>query len=139
MMEMINEKFKDQYDYFYLPRDIKTKCAVGFAFINFLSPLYILDFFLEFNCIKWADKIEKCNSTKYCQITYANMQGIEEIRKEYSDKTIMKKNQLDFIPQFFLDIQADADDLIEIEEKYKNNSEHINYYNNKLKTFEVIK
>ena len=24
MLELINEKFNDQYDYFYLPKDIKT-------------------------------------------------------------------------------------------------------------------
>lgn len=139
MMDMVNEKFKDQYDYFYLPKDVKTQCGVGYAFINFLSPLFILDFFLEFNCIKWSDKLEKCNSTKYCEITYANMQGIEEIRKEYSDKNVMKKMEEDLKPQFFENLVVDPDDLTEIEEKYKNNSEHYNFYTNKLKTFEIIK
>ena len=33
--------------------------------------IYILDFFLEFNGIKWSEKVEKCNSNKYCEITYA--------------------------------------------------------------------
>jgi hypothetical protein len=93
MMDLINEKYKDQYDYFYLPKDLKTQCGVGFAFINFIHPLYILDFFLEYNCIKWSEKIEKCNSTKYCQITYANVQGIEEITNELSDKNVMKKTE----------------------------------------------
>lgn len=80
MMEMINDKFKDCYDYFYLPKDLKTQQGVGYAFINFLSPLYILEFFLEFNCIKWSDKLENSKSNKYCEITYANMQGIHEIK-----------------------------------------------------------
>lgn len=73
MLEIVNEKFEGQYDYFYLPKDVKTQCGVGFAFINMIHPYYILDFFLELNCMKWSDKIEKCNSNKYCEITYANV------------------------------------------------------------------
>lgn len=73
MLDIINQKFKDQYDYFYLPKDLKTQCGVGFAFINMSSSLFILDFLFEFNCIKWSDKIEKCNSNKHCEITYANV------------------------------------------------------------------
>lgn len=131
-MDLINEKYKDQYDYFYLPKDLKTQCGVGFAFINFIHPLYILDFFLEYNCIKWSEKIEKCNSTKYCQITYANVQGIEEITNELSDKNVMKKTEDNMKPQFFENLHVDQDDLVEIEHKFKNNTEHINFYVNKL-------
>lgn len=101
MMDLFNEKFKDQYNYFYLPKDLKTQCGQGFAFINFLDSIFILDFYLEFNCIKWSDKIEKCNSNKYCQITYANVQGIEDIKAELSDKNIMKKTEGNVRPQFF--------------------------------------
>ena len=100
MLVLINEKFTDQYDYFYLPKDIKTQCGVGFAFINMIHPLFILDFFLEFNCIKWSEKIPKCNSNKYCEITYANVQGIDEIKLELSDKNIMKKQDTDHKPKF---------------------------------------
>lgn len=60
MLEIINLKFKDTYDYFYLPQDVKTRCGVGFAFINFIHPFYILEFYLEFNQIKWSDTIPKC-------------------------------------------------------------------------------
>ena len=66
-----------------------------------IHPLYILDFFLEFNCIKWSEKIEKCNSNKYCEITYANVQGINEIKAELSDKNIMKKTEGNMRPMFF--------------------------------------
>ena len=66
-----------------------------------VHPLYILDFYLEFNGIKWSDKISKCKSNKYCQITYANVQGIEEIKAELMDKNIMKKNEDSIRPKFF--------------------------------------
>lgn len=48
--------------------------------------------------------ITKCNSTKYCEITYANMQGIEEIKKEYLDKNVMKKTESSVKPQFYDDL-----------------------------------
>jgi len=98
MLDLLNQKFKGQFDYFYLPKDQKTQCGVGYAFINFLSPVFILDFYLEFHSIKWSEVLPKCKSTKYCEITYANMQGINEIKNEYSDKNVMKKTDKDVKP-----------------------------------------
>ena len=72
-----------------------------------VHPLYILDFYLEFNGIKWSDKIEKCKSNKYCQITYANVQGIEEIKAELMDTNIMKKNEDSIRPKFFENNEPD--------------------------------
>lgn len=48
MLSLIDEQFDGAYDYFYLPMDLKTQCSVGFAFINFVHPVFILRFFLEF-------------------------------------------------------------------------------------------
>lgn len=45
---------------------------MGYAFINFANPLYILPFYENFNAKKW----EKSNSGKICQITYARIQGL---------------------------------------------------------------
>ena len=78
--------------------DLKTQCSVGFAFINMLHPLYILDFYLDFNFMKWSDVVPYCNSNKNAEILYANMQGIDEIKKELRDKNIMKKNDCNIKP-----------------------------------------
>ena len=59
---MFDEKFQGTYDYFYLPIDRKTKQGIGFCFVNMVDAIFILDFYLEFNCIKWSDKVPRCNS-----------------------------------------------------------------------------
>ena len=72
-----------------------------------LNSIFILEFYLEFNCIKWSEKIEKCKSNKHCLITYANVQGINDIKAELLDKNIMKKTDEKNKPQFFEDFQID--------------------------------
>ena len=111
MVELISSKFGGKIDYFYLPKDLKTQCGVGYAFINFLHPLLILDFYLEFHSMKWSDVILKCNSTKYCEITYAKMQGIDEIRQEYHEKNVNKKTEPSVKPIFYENLIASDSDL----------------------------
>ena len=118
MMALINVQFENHYNYFYLPKDLKTQCGVGFAFINMTDAIYILDFFLEFNGIKWSEKVEKCNSNKYCEITYANVQGLDEIKLELSDKNIMKKTEGSIKPQFFEERKADQEQIKQILHEY---------------------
>ena len=125
LLELVNENFEAQFDYFYLPKDNKTQCGVGFAFINFVDALYIVEFFLQFNCIKWSDKIQKCNSNKYCDITYANVQGLEEIKNELADKNIMKKIEGTKGPQFYDNVKPDQQVLESIKRKYLENPQLI--------------
>jgi hypothetical protein len=41
----INIRFANTYDVFYLPIDYTNNCNLGFAFINFIHPFYIIDFY----------------------------------------------------------------------------------------------
>ena len=98
MLKLLDKNFKGRYDFFYLPMDLKTKYNVGFAFINMLHPLFILDFYLEFNAMKWNETVPLCNSQKHCEVVYANMQGLAEIKRELQDKNIMKKHDANIKP-----------------------------------------
>eukprot|EP00826_Nyctotherus_ovalis_P021005 TRINITY_DN1669_c0_g1_i3.p1 TRINITY_DN1669_c0_g1~~TRINITY_DN1669_c0_g1_i3.p1 ORF type:complete len:351 (+),score=83.56 TRINITY_DN1669_c0_g1_i3:495-1547(+) len=79
LLKKINKKFKDLYDFFYLPIDFKNKCNVGYAFINFTNSFYILQFFEAFNASKW----EKFKSEKICQLAYARIQGTQALMAHF--------------------------------------------------------
>lgn len=69
LRQKINEKFEGKYDFFYLPIDLKNKCNVGYAFINFIDYESIEQFYDEFHLKKWP----KFNSDKICEISYARL------------------------------------------------------------------
>ncbi|KAK1302676.1 Protein MEI2-like 2 [Acorus calamus] len=71
LLTAIDEHHRGTYDFLYLPIDFKNKCNVGYAFINMVSPLYIVPFYQAFNGKKW----EKFNSEKVASLAYARIQG----------------------------------------------------------------
>ncbi len=128
MLELIDQHFDGKYDYFYLPMDLKTQCSVGFAFINFIDHSFILDFYLEFQYMKWSEKIPNCNSNKHVEIVYANMQGIDEIRKELLNKNIMKKNDNSIKPIIIDQLQPQPSQLQDVQYKYFQDTQFIESY-----------
>jgi len=90
LLKKIDVNHKRLYDFFYLPIDFKNKCNVGYAFINFISPIYILKFYEEFNAHKW----EKFNSEKVCQISYGRIQGKTALMQHFqSSSTICQQDK----------------------------------------------
>ena len=71
VLEEINVKFNGCYDFFYLPIDFKNKCNMGYAFINFVHAIFIVDFFMQLDSQKWPT----FNSDKICKIRYGRIQG----------------------------------------------------------------
>ena len=65
----MNDNHLGKYDFLYLPIDFINQANVGYAFINFVHPLFILDFFREFNNRKWL----RYNSNKICDIRYGRI------------------------------------------------------------------
>lgn len=68
------KEYNMKYDFFYLPIDFNSGANVGYAFINFFHPLFIIDFFNDFMSRDWS----KFKSKKKCDIKYANIQGKEK-------------------------------------------------------------
>lgn len=65
---------------------------MGYAFINFAHPIYIVDFFLEFQSVEWSRWASDCNSAKVSKLAFANIQGKQQLISHHIDKNIMKKN-----------------------------------------------
>ena len=60
------------YDLFYLPMSYYNTRNFGYAFLNFIDPLCIIEFYNKFQKIKWK------KNNKGCQVTYAKYQGKNE-------------------------------------------------------------
>lgn len=88
--EEINKFFFHTYDIFYLPIDYVKRSNLGYCFINFLNPLYIILFYDLYFRKKW----ENYNGDKICDLSYAKYQGREELIQHYSKgKTLTEKDK----------------------------------------------
>jgi len=85
LLEAIDKDFHGKYDFFYLPIDFKNKCNVGYAFLNFLSPLGIIQFHALFSERKW----ELFNSSKVCEVTYGRIQGRSALIRHFQASSVM--------------------------------------------------
>ena len=64
------------YDFIFFPTNKKTKKAQGCAYINFVNPLHIINFFKKYKKKVFAGQ------NKVCDIKYADFKTKEEIQKE---------------------------------------------------------
>ena len=87
LMEIINKKFENLFNFFYLPIDFIKKENAGYAFINFKNSKNIVDFYIEFNEKPWPF----CPIRK-CFISYARIQGFRAITQHFSSSNIMLVN-----------------------------------------------
>lgn len=81
----IDVNHKKKYDFFYLPIDFKNKCNVGYAFINFIDSIDILNFYREFSDRKW----NKFNSEKICEVRYGRIQGKASLINHFRNSSVM--------------------------------------------------
>lgn len=89
LLETIDRRHSDQYDFFYLPIDLKNGCNVGYAFINFIAPVYIIEFYHQFNSKSW----ECFNSDKICKLTYGRIQGKQALENNFANMNALDVSQ----------------------------------------------
>ena len=113
------------YDLFYLPMNYSNTRNLGYAFINFVDPICIIDFIHRFNGIK----LKSNNCHKECQITFAKYQGRKEIIEHlfnFSGEgkkpflfTINKMKLIIRVPKkYYEEIKKYRDDIINFLEVY---------------------
>lgn len=88
LLSALEENHRGHFDFMYLPIDFKNKCNVGYAFINFTKPQYIICFYEEFHGRKWG----KFNSEKVCEITYARIQGKQQLINHFQNSSLMNED-----------------------------------------------
>lgn len=87
LLKRIDRLHKGRYDFFYLPLDLNNGCNIGYAFINFVDPVYIVPFFLDMNNQSW----ENFNSEKICQIAFGRIQGKHHLMDNVSKQSETRK------------------------------------------------
>jgi hypothetical protein len=92
LLRLVDLRFKDKYDFFYLPIDYKHRCNVGYAFINFYEQFRkeaVVEFFQLFNEKRW----DKFNSEKVCKISYARLQGQDALLEHFKSSSVMQQHK----------------------------------------------
>jgi len=87
LLEEINIEFKGKFDFFYLPMDYDNQCNLGYAFVNFVDPLHVLQFYSQYKSRKW----KKYKSHKECDLSYAKFQGKTELTCHLEKSCLMNK------------------------------------------------
>lgn len=85
LLQSVDDTHQGLYDFFYLPIDFKNQCNVGYSFINFIEPISIVSFYMKFHNKKW----DKFNSEKVCEITYARIQGKDNLISHFQNSSLM--------------------------------------------------
>lgn len=85
LKNIIDESSWGKYDFMYLRIDFANDCNVGYAFINFVDPLDIIDFVnargnQRWNCFK---------SDKVAEISYATIQGKDCLVQKFRNSSVM--------------------------------------------------
>ncbi|KAA3478635.1 protein terminal ear1-like protein [Gossypium australe] len=71
---------KSEYDFLYLPMDFGFHLNLGFAFVNFTSPVAALRFYKDFNNREWSSRLGR---KKICEISVAKFQGKDALKENF--------------------------------------------------------
>ncbi len=132
LLNQIDETHKGQYDFFYLPIDFQNKCNVGYAFINFIAPIFIPGFYERFNGRRWekfsSEKVRvlifECFELKkpqICKLTYARIQGKQALQQHFQSSSIMNQQNKKVKPLILTVLAPSAAALTEYEKSVKQN------------------
>lgn len=88
-MHVDQKGFSGRYDFFYLPRDVKFRANLGYAFINFLTPEDASRFEQDMNGYRFNGS----GSTKACAIVPAHVQGLVNNLAAFKRTEVMRSSR----------------------------------------------
>lgn len=89
LVQQLNEDFRGEFDFVYLPIDFKNGCNVGYGFINFRTPELCGNFVGLFDGVDVRKCLPGLNSRKVVQVTLARVQGLEENVRRLRSSPVM--------------------------------------------------
>lgn len=92
MQHMDQNGFSNRYDFFYLPKDVKFRANLGYAFINFLTP----DDASAFAQTMGGYRFNGSGSTKECVIVPAHVQGLVNNLAAFKRTEVMRSSRKPF-------------------------------------------
>ncbi|KAI0405343.1 RNA recognition motif 2-domain-containing protein [Xylaria palmicola] len=110
---IVDDSSWGKYDFMYLRIDFANDCNVGYAFINFVDPLDIIDFVSargnqRWNCFK---------SDKVAEISYATIQGKDCLVQKFRNSSVMLE-AAHYRPKLYYTLNGPCPDLVGQEEAF---------------------
>lgn len=96
LKQIVDETSLGRYDFMYLRIDFANNCNVGYAFINFEDPIWILDFVTARAGRRW----NRYNSDKVAEVSYATIQGRDCLIQKFRNSSVMLEHK-SFRPKLF--------------------------------------
>ena len=88
LLSELNVRHQGRFDFLYLPIDFSNNANVGYAFVNFVHPLFIIDLYKEFMGRDWP----KYRSQKKCDIKYARLQGFNKLMDHFKHSSVLNQD-----------------------------------------------
>lgn len=85
LKEIVDETSAGKYDFMYLRIDFANNCNVGYAFINFEDPYFIIAFVEARAGFRW----NRFNSDKVAEVSYATIQGKDCLVQKFRNSSVM--------------------------------------------------
>lgn len=79
MLDLIRPQNKHRINFFYVPRDKQNSANLGYCFVNFNHPLFILDFFDQFEGKDWPLQ----RSSKIARLFYGRHGTLSELKQHF--------------------------------------------------------
>lgn len=113
LKDIIDQSSGGKYDFMYLRIDFNNGCNVGYAFINFVDPLDIINFVearggKRWNCYK---------SDKVAEISYATIQGKDCLVQKFRNSSVMTEQE-HCRPKLYFTENGPRPDLAGMEEPF---------------------
>ncbi|KAI9844093.1 MAG: hypothetical protein M1837_005807 [Sclerophora amabilis] len=96
LKSIVDETSAGRYDFMYLRIDFANNCNVGYAFINFEDPYFIIDFVQATAGFRW----NRFNSDKVAEVSYATIQGKDCLVQKFRNSSVMLEHP-SFRPKIF--------------------------------------